>query len=163
MNNLEIERKFLVRGDFSPFVTHSERIVQGYIASGNGRTVRVRLYGERGYLTIKGPSGPAGLSRFEWEKEIGAEDARALMMLCLPGMIDKTRNLVPCDGHTFEVDVFHGDNEGLIIAEVELRSEDEAFERPAWLGREVTGDRRFYNASLARKPYSQWNEEEKEI
>ena len=127
---LEIERKFLVTGDYKSLATSHSRIVQGYICSERGRTVRVRLRDERGYLTIKGP-----------------------------GIVDKIRWLVPAGRHTFEVDEFFGENEGLVVAEVELGSEDEAFERPDFLGKEVTGDRRYYNSSLRIRPYSQWEKE----
>ena len=159
---LEIERKFLVTGDFRPFATSSTHIAQGYIASGNGRTVRVRIRGDRGYLTIKGPSDRAGLARFEWEKEITLEEAKALMTICEPGVVEKTRWLVPAgDGrHTWEVDVFEGDNKGLVMAEIELESEEDAFEKPAFIGREVTGDRRYYNSHMRRYPYKLWGKEE---
>ena len=156
---LEIERKFLVRGDYMPFVSDRSHIVQGYIARGSGRTVRVRIRDEKAYLTVKGPSADGGLSRFEWEKEISVEDARALLPLCEDGYIDKTRHLVPFGGHVFEVDAFHGANEGLVVAEVELSAPDEPFEKPAWLGEEVTGDRRYYNARLVVHPFSSWTQE----
>ena len=131
----EIERKFLVTGDFSRQVTSAQRIVQGYICSQPGRTVRVRIRGEEGFLTIK-----------------GASDEK----LCEPGAIDNMRNLVPAGKHTWEIDVFHGENEGLILAEIELASEDEPFERPDWIGQEVSGDRRYYNSMLTKHPYKQW-------
>ena len=152
----EIERKFLVKGSFKEAAFDALRITQGYLSTSPGRSVRVRLRGDRGFLTIKGPSRDGGLSRFEWEKEIGADDARALLALCEPGIIDKTRWLVKAGRHTFEVDEFHGDNEGLVVAEVELGAPDEAFEKPDWLGEEVTGDRRYYNAYLIHNPYSTW-------
>jgi CYTH domain-containing protein len=157
---LEIERKFLVVGEFKSQATSSTRIAQGYIASGNGRTVRVRIRGDKGYLTIKGPSNCAGLARFEWEKEIPLSEAEALMSICEPGIIRKTRWLVPStDGrHTWEVDVFEGDNEGLIMAEIELDSEDETFEKPDFIGKEVTGDRRFYNSHMRRYPFCLWKD-----
>lgn len=148
---MEIERKFLVCGDYKPFAHKADRIVQGYICTAPGRTVRVRIRGEKAYLTIKGPSSPSGMSRYEWEKEIPAEEAEELMKLCEGGVIDKVRYLVEYKGHTFEVDEFHGANEGLTVAEVELSSEEEDFERPSWLGEEVTGDRRYYNSSLVRE------------
>lgn len=154
----EIERKFLVKGDFLPFASSSSRIRQGYIAHDAGRTVRVRTRGDKGYLTIKGPSDASGISRAEWEREIPLQDALELMELCIGGFIDKTRYLVPFGGRTFEVDVFHGDNEGLVFAELELGSPNEEFERPGWLGPEVTGDRRFYNSSLLKYPYKDWPE-----
>ncbi len=155
---IETERKFLVEGDWKKEVRSSVDMVQAYISSASGRTVRVRIAGERAFLTIKGPSGTDGLSRFEWEKEISVQDARELLTIAEPGRIEKTRHLVPnTDGaHTWEIDEFHGDNEGLVIAEIELSAEDEPFDRPAWLGAEVTGDRRYYNASLSRKPFSTW-------
>ena len=152
----EIERKFLVRGGFREAAFAALRITQGYLSTAPGRSVRVRLRGEQGFLTIKGPSRDGGLSRFEWEKEIDAADARELLALCEPGLIDKTRYLVKAGAHTFEVDEFHGDNEGLVVAEVELGAPDEAFEKPAWLGEEVTGDRRYYNSFLSKCPYKMW-------
>lgn len=158
---LEIERKFIVVGEFKHLATSSSHIQQGYIASGNGRTVRVRIRDDKGYLTIKGPSGKAGLSRFEWEKEIPLQEARELMLICEPGIIDKTRYLIPSpDGrHTFEVDEFYGDNQGLIMAEVELESEDDTYAPLPFIGREVTGDRRFYNSHMRKNPYCLWKDE----
>lgn len=153
---LEIERKFLVAGDFKSLATSHSRIMQGYICSQRGRTVRVRLRDEKAYLTIKGPSFNGGLSRYEFEKEITKDEGLSLMRLCEAGIIDKIRWLVPVGRHIFEVDEFFGENEGLIVAEVELEKEDEAFERPAFLGEEVTGDRKYYNSSLRLHPYKQW-------
>lgn len=153
----EIERKFLVRGDFRPHVASSTHIVQGYIAGSTELTVRVRTRDERGYLTIKGRSDSRGLQREEWEYEIPASEARELLRHGT-GTIDKTRHLIPVGDHTFEVDEFHGLNEGLIVAEVELRSAEEEFERPEWLGREVTGDVRYYNSQLVKHPYALWEE-----
>ena len=152
----EIERKFLVTGDFSRQVTSAQRIVQGYICSQPGRTVRVRIRGEEGFLTIKGASDEKGLSRYEFEQKIPLADAEELLKLCEPGAIDKMRNLVPAGKHTWEIDVFHGENEGLILAEIVLASEDEPFERPDWIGQEVSGDRRYYNSMLTKHPYKQW-------
>ena len=154
----EIERKFLVKGDFKSMAYAHSRIKQGYICSGGGRTVRVRIRGDKGYLTIKGPSDNAGLARYEFETEIPVADASDLMRLCEPGVIDKTRYLVRSGAHIFEVDEFYGDNEGLVIAEVELGAEDEAFEKPDFIGREVTGDRRYYNSHLRRNPYRLWRD-----
>lgn len=155
---LEIERKFLVEGDFRPFAASASHIVQGYICAERGRTVRVRLRDEAGFLTIKGPSTDDGLSRSEFEYPVSADDACALLRLCQGGIIDKTRWLVPmADGHIFEVDEFHGDNAGLIVAEVELGSTEEDFVRPEWIGKEVTGDRRYYNSQLRAQPYKSWN------
>lgn len=158
---LEIERKFLVKGEYKQLSTSHSRIKQGYICSGRGRTVRVRIRDEKGYLTIKGPSLNGGLSRYEFEKEITLDEALSLMCLCEPGIVDKTRWLVPIGGHTYEVDEFYGDNEGLVVAEVELGSEDESFEHAPFLGEEVTGDRKYYNSSLRVYPYKDWKEEEK--
>lgn len=146
----EIERKFLVCGEFKSQAFGWDRIVQGYLSSVPERTVRVRIREERGYLTIKGLAGASGVSRYEWEKEIPVAEARELLRLSEPGVIDKTRYLVRVGGHVFEVDEFHGENEGLVMAEVELTREDEYFERPEWLGREVTGDLRYYNAMLTQ-------------
>ena len=154
---LEIERKFLVKDDsYKVMAFSSSRIAQGYICSARGRTVRIRIRDEKGYLTIKGPSDSAGLGRYEWEKEIPLEDARELMKLCEPGIIDKTRYLVQSVNHILEVDEFYGDNEGLVIAEVELKSEDESYEKPVFVGEEVTGDVRYYNSFLMKNPYKQW-------
>ena len=151
----EIERKFLVAGDFRKEVSGASHIVQGYLSSAPGRTVRVRLRDDRSWITVKGPA--RGLTRIEWEKEIPAGEAQLLLSLCEPGLIDKTRHLVPApDGHVWEVDEFHGDNEGLVVAEIELSAEEEPFARPAWLGAEVTGDRRYYNSSLTKNPYKDW-------
>ena len=152
----EIERKFLVTGDFSSHITRSERIVQGYICSERGKTVRVRIRGEQGYLTIKGPSDAKGLSRYEFECPLSLTDAEQLFQLCEPNAIDKVRHLVPVGRHVWEVDVFHGANEGLVVAEVELSAEDESFELPDWAGLEVTGDRRYYNSELTKHPFSTW-------
>lgn len=159
MSGLEIERKFLVRGDgYRRQAFTSSRIRQGYICSGHGRTVRVRIRDARAFLTIKGPSNAAGLSRYEFEKEITLDEAEHLMALCEPGRIDKTRYLVKSGSHTFEVDEFYGDNEGLVIAEVELQAEDEPYEKPDFVGEEVTGDRRYYNAHLTKHPFKTWGE-----
>ena len=154
----EIERKFLVEGDFRSEAIGKTRIVQGYICSDKGRTVRVRIRGDKGYLTVKGAASASGLSRYEFEREVPLEDAEQMLRLCEPGAIDKERYLVPYGQHTWEVDVFHGPNEGLILAEIELSAEDEPFERPAWLGKEVSGDRRYYNSMLMRNPYCTFKE-----
>lgn len=152
----EIERKFLVRGEFKSSARKAMRISQGYLSSVPERTVRVRVRDNQGFITVKGKSDIRGVSRFEWEKEISVDDALALLGLCEPGVIDKIRYLVDYAGHTFEVDEFHGDNEGLVMAEIELSCEDEAFEKPDWLGDEVTGDSRYYNAALTKNPYINW-------
>ena len=150
----EIERKFLVSGEFRQDSPESYRIMQGYICSDPDRTVRVRVRGDKGFLTIKGRGSEDGLSRYEWEKEISVTEAVELMALCGSGVIDKTRYLVPFGKHTYEVDVFHGANEGLVLAEIELSDEQEAYEKPSWLGEEVTGDVRYYNSMLSLHPFS---------
>lgn len=153
----EIERKFLVKDkSYRHSAFRSYVIRQGYICTERGRTVRVRIRDGKGFLTVKGPSNPSGTSRYEWERELPLPEAEELMMLCLPGVIDKVRYLVECGTHVFEVDEFHGDNEGLVVAEVELRSEDEAFGKPSFLGKEVTGERKYYNSSLMANPYKNW-------
>ena len=158
MGNREIERKFLVKGDFRKEAFKSTRIIQAYLCSVPERTVRVRVYGARGFITVKGVAGASGASRFEWEKEIPVDEARRLLDLAEPGVIDKTRYLVKnTDGvHTWEVDEFYGDNEGLTVAEVELSDENEAFDKPAWLGEEVTGDPKYFNSMLMKNPYKNW-------
>ena len=161
MSGLEIERKFLVRKDGRRYRSQayaSSRITQGYICSERGRTVRVRIRDGRGFLTIKGPSDPTGTTRYEFEKEITLDEAQQLIKLCEPGLIDKTRYLVRSGRHTFEVDEFYGENDGLVIAEVELQSEDEPFTKPDFIADEVTGDRRFYNSSLRAAPFSAWRD-----
>ncbi len=152
----EIERKFLVKGEYKSQAYAHSRIVQGYICSARGRTVRVRIRDGRGYLTIKGASDAAGMSRYEWEKEIPLPEAEELMKLCEPGVIDKTRYLVRSGKHVFEVDEFYGENEGLTMAEVELASEDEPFVKPDFIGQEVTGDVRYYNSQLMKHPFKEW-------
>ena len=158
MSGLEIERKFLVVDDsYKALATSSTHIKQGYICSDRGRTVRVRLRGRQAFLTIKGPSLDEGLSRYEFEKEISTDEAEQLFRLCEPGVIDKIRYLVPVGNHVFEVDEFFGDNLGLVVAEVELSSADESFEKPAFVGNEVTVDRRYYNSTLTHYPYNTWD------
>jgi adenylate cyclase len=153
----EIERKFLVKGDFKPFVTKQTRITQGYLSSVPERTVRVRIKGDKGFITIKGIGNESGASRYEWEKEIPVEEVNELLKLCEPGIIDKTRFIVPAnDGLKFEVDEFYGDNEGLTVAEIELPSEDFKFDKPEWLGEEVTGDVKYFNSMLMKNPYKNW-------
>jgi CYTH domain-containing protein len=152
----EIERKFLICGDYKSLASAHSRMTQGYICSARGRTVRVRIVGAVGYLTIKGPTDEGGLGRMEWEQEIALDDARELMTLCETHPIDKTRWFVPSGQHIFEVDEFHGLNEGLVVAEVELTHEDEAYTAPPFLGKEVTGDRRYYNSFLTHHPFLTW-------
>lgn len=154
----EIERKFLVSGDFKKEAYGSVRITQGYLSSAPQRVVRVRVKGEKGYITIKGAADETGVSRFEWEKEISLQEAQSLLQLAEPGIIDKTRYLIKNTDskHVWEVDEFHGENDGLVMAEIELSSENEFFDRPNWLGKEVTGDKRYYNSFIAHNPYKNW-------
>ncbi|HMA98315.1 MAG TPA: CYTH domain-containing protein [Wenzhouxiangella sp.] len=153
---LEIERKFLVTGDFRAHVSSSTRMIQGYLCAEPERTVRIRLAGEQGFLTIKGSPSTSGLVRYEWERELPITEALELLNLCQAARIEKIRHRIDFAGNTYEVDQFHGENEGLVIAELELDDEDQAFERPSWLGTEVTGDPRYYNSSLIQKPYCDW-------
>lgn len=152
----EIERKFLVDGEFKASAKKSQRITQGYLCSIPERTVRVRIKGDKGFITIKGIGGESGASRYEWENEIPTDDVNELLKICEPGVIDKTRFIVEQGDHVFEVDEFYGDNEGLVVAEVELKSEDEEFAKPSWLGKEVTGETPYYNSMLMKNPYKNW-------
>ena len=157
LNMIEIERKFLVNSDaFKTEAFNSYTIKQGFLNSHKERTVRIRLIKNKGYITIKGKSSEDGLSRFEWEKEISKLEAESLLDLCEEGIIDKIRYEVKSGNHVFEVDAFFGNNEGLIVAEVELKSEGEHFEKPNWLGEEVTGDVKYYNSQLSRTPFTTW-------
>lgn len=154
---IEIERKFLViSNDFITESFYQSRIVQGYLSSVPERTVRVRIKGEKGFLTVKGKGNESGMSRLEWEKEIQLNEAEMLLSICEKGVIDKIRYEVRKGNHVFEVDVFSDENDGLIIAEIELNSESETFEKPDWLGEEVTNDEKYYNAYLSRNPYKNW-------
>ncbi len=154
----EIERKFLVLGDdYKKVADKSTRIIQGYLSSDPGRTVRVRIKGSKGYITIKGIGSASGASRFEWEKEIPVGEVDELLKICEPGVIEKTRYEVKSGSHTFEVDEFYGENLGLVVAEVELSSEDEKFVKLEWLGEEVTGDAKYYNSMLKKTPYTKWS------
>ena len=154
---VEIERKFLVRNENFKKVAHKEvRIIQGYLSTEPERTVRVRIKGEKAFLTIKGISNESGLSRYEWEKEISTTDARELLSICQPGIIDKTRYLVAQNQHIYEIDEFYGESLGLTVAEIELTSEDEAYTKPDWLGDEVTGDVKYYNSQLMSNPFTKW-------
>lgn len=154
---IEIERKFLVNsGAFKKEAFRQNRIKQGYLSSVPERTVRVRSKGDRAFITVKGASNRSGMSRFEWEKEIPIEEATNLLELCEKGIIDKTRFEVKVGKHIFEIDEFYGENEGLIMAEIELNSENENFEKPHWLGEEVTNDKRYYNSYLSANPYKTW-------
>lgn len=154
---LEIERKFLVTSDvykLMAFVKHE--IAQGYLNSTPERTVRVRIKDDKGFLTIKGKGNETGMSRFEWEKEIPVSEAKLLLDLCESGVVMKTRFEIKVGNHIFEVDEFYGENEGLVIAEIELQSETDAFETPHWLGLEVTNDNRYYNSYLSKNPFRGW-------
>ncbi|CAN5280559.1 CYTH domain-containing protein [soil metagenome] len=154
---IEIERKFLVKSaDFRKDVARSSRIIQGFLNTDPSRTVRIRINGDTAFITIKGKTNQSGLSRYEWEKEIGVEEAEELLALCLPGKIDKMRHLVFLENHTIEVDEFLGLNQGLIIAEIELKNEKENYPRPAWLGKEVTGEPKYYNSQLSERPFNSW-------
>ncbi|WP_017498518.1 CYTH domain-containing protein [Flavobacterium sp. WG21] len=154
---VEIERKFLVKSaDFKEQAFTHNKIAQGYLSAVPERTVRVRIKGERGFITIKGVSQQGGMSRFEWENEIPLDEALELLKLCEKGKIEKTRYEIKLGKHIFEVDEFYGENEGLVMAEVELESETETFEKPDWLGEEVTNDPRYYNAYLSKNPFKEW-------
>lgn len=154
---IEIERKFLVKSDmFKSLARSKKRIVQGFLNTDPQRTVRVRIAGEKGFITVKGKSNTSGTSRFEWEKQITVNEAEALLKLCEKGILEKCRYEIPVGNHIFEVDEFYGDNEGLTVAEVELNSENETFEKPSWLGKEVTGKVKYYNSQLSKKPYKDW-------
>ena len=155
--SLEIERKFLVKNNNFKNEKHTKvYIKQGFLNSDKERVVRVRLKNDQGYLTIKGKSNTSGTTRFEWEKEILQKEAQDLFELCEKGIIEKYRYLITIGNHTFEVDEFLDDNEGLLVAEVELSSESEHFEKPEWLGKEVTGDIKYYNSNLSKLPFKDW-------
>lgn len=152
----EIERKFLVCGEYKTKAYKSVRITQGYILSDKRKSVRIRITNEKAFITIKGESSEDGLSRFEWEKEINVNEAKELLKLCSDNFIDKTRYLIKHGNHIIEVDEFHEDNEGLVIAEVELKSETDTFLKPDYLGEEVTGISKYYNSQLTKTPYTLW-------
>ena len=152
----EIERKFLVKGEFKNLASKETRIVQGYLSSVPERTVRVRIKGDKGFITIKGIGNTSGATRYEWEKEIPTKEVEELLKICEPGVIDKNRYLVKVGNHTFEVDEFYGENKGLTVAEIELSSESEVFDKPTWLGDEVTGDTKYYNSMLMKNPFTKW-------
>ena len=154
----EIERKFLVTSDaYKEESVKRTRITQGYLSSVPERTVRVRIKGDKGYITIKGGCNESGTSRYEWEKEIPVAEAEELLQICEPGVIHKTRYEVNVGRFTFEVDEFYGENQGLVMAEVELLNENDHFDKPEWIGAEVTGDVRYYNSMLKKKPYTTWS------
>ena len=154
---LEIERKFLVVSDnFKSEASRKNHIGQGYLNSHPERTVRVRIKGESGFLTIKGKGNETGMTRFEWETEIALAEAKNLLQLCESGVIEKIRYEVEVGNHLYEIDEFFGDNKGLVVAEIELNSEEDTFEKPNWLGQEVTNDERYYNAYLSNNPFKNW-------
>jgi adenylate cyclase len=154
---IEIERKFLVTSDTYKKEAFSQKhIKQGYLSSAPERTVRVRTKGDKAFITIKGASNETGMSRFEWEKEIPVDEANKLLLLCEKGVIEKTRFEVKIGNHIYEIDEFYGENKGLVVAEIELHSEDETFEKPNWLGKEVTNDNRYYNSNLSINPFTNW-------
>ena len=153
----EIERKFLVKNDdYKKESFKDYRILQGFLSTVPERTVRIRIRAKKSFITIKGIGNESGISRYEWEREISIKDAKDLLDICEPGIIDKTRYNVKSGKHTFEVDDFHGDNEGLIIAEIELATENEEFVKPKWLGKEVTGILNYYNSMLSTNPFNNW-------
>lgn len=153
----EIERKFLVQGNFKRYAIKQFQISQGFLSTVPERTVRVRLKGEIGYITVKGIGNTSGTTRFEWEKEISKTEAENLLTLCEQTIIEKIRFIVPTNNNLFyEIDEFSGANNGLIVAEIELPNENTVFEKPSWLGKEVTGDSKYYNSSLSKKPFSKW-------
>ena len=157
MEHLEIERKFLVRSEgYKHQATEQIRIVQGFLNTAPERTVRVRIKGDKGFLTVKGASNVSGTTRFEWETEINLTEATNLIDLCEAVILEKNRYKVPFGNHVFEVDEFLGENRGLVVAEVELQHEDEFFDKPDWLGQEVTGDVRYYNSQLSQNPFKNW-------
>lgn len=152
----EIERKFLVTGDYKSHAFNQYRIVQGYLSSVPQRIVRIRIQDNTAYLTIKSTVANSEFTRYEWEREIPIEDAEDMLKFCEKEIIEKTRHLVKVGTHVFEVDEFYGSNQGLVVAEVELESEDEVYKKPEWLGQEVTSDSRYYNSMLTKHPYSEW-------
>lgn len=154
---IEIERKFLIKSEaFKKVAFKKHNIIQGFLNSNKERTVRVRLKDEKGFITVKGKSSKDGLTRFEWEKEISKFEAEALLKLCEPTIINKTRYNIQVGKHVFEVDEFFGENKGLLIAEVELEHENESFQKPNWLGSEVTGSIKYYNSQLSKQPFNTW-------
>lgn len=157
MEHLEIERKFLVASEaYKQAATSQTRIAQGFLNTDPSRTVRVRIKGDKGFLTVKGASNESGTTRFEWEIEISVKEATNLIDLCESGILEKIRYEVPSGRHIFEVDEFLGENKGLVVAEVELNHEDERFEKPDWLGIEVTGQKKYYNSQLSKNPFTSW-------
>lgn len=159
MANQEIERKFLVKGAYKKFATKQYAIVQGFLSTKPKRTIRVRINDEKAYLTIKGLGNKSGTTRFEWEKEISVAEAEDLLKISKPKRIEKMRYIIPTNNNLFfEVDEFFGENEGLTIAEIELPSEETLFEKPKWLGKEVTGEVRYFNSMLLKNPFRKWKQ-----
>ena len=155
--SIEIERKFLVNGDYKKFAIKNYKIAQGFLSSVPERTVRIRIKDASGFITVKGVSNQTGTSRFEWEKEITLKEAEELLAICEPSIIEKIRHIIPTNNNLFfEVDEFMGENAGLLIAEIELPNEHFIFEKPKWLAKEVTGDLKYYNSVLSKNPYSNW-------
>ena len=160
----EIERKFLIDGDFKAHATEKIHISQGYLSTVPERTVRIRLHKDQGFITIKGLGNGSGTTRFEWEKEISTLEANTLLKLCQPSIIEKIRYIIPStDSLFFEVDEFLGDNQGLIVAEIEVPSEETFIEKPHWLGKEVTGQKQYYNSSLSQNPFKNWDQKNVQI
>lgn len=154
---IEIERKFLVKSEaYKARASTKTRIVQGFLNTDPNRTVRIRIKGDIGYITVKGKSNDTGTSRFEWEKEISVEEADVLLKLCEKGILEKSRYEIPLGDHVYEVDEFYGDNLGLTVAEIELNAENELFTKPDWLGKEVTGEVKYYNSQLSKNPFINW-------
>lgn len=162
MSGWEIERKFKVREgtDYKSMAYHKSEIVQGYIPT-LSCAIRVRKNAEKTYLTIKGTTKASGISRYEFEKEITAEEFKQLLSMCHPNHIEKTRYLIKNGKHVIELDEFHGQNKGLIMAEIELSHPDEPFEKPDFLGEEISQERKYHNAHLVLNPYCEWPENEK--
>ena len=157
MEGVEIERKFLLLNEtYKSEAFKKERIIQGFLSSVPERTVRIRLIAGIGFITVKGIGNASGTTRFEWEKEISKKEAERLLQICETGIIDKVRYFVKAGVHIYEIDEFALDNQGLVLAEIELTNEDESFEKPDWLGEEVTGQTKYYNSSLVKKPFRDW-------
>lgn len=154
--SVEIERKFLLKDLSIIEGQRGKEIIQAYISKDKNRTVRIRIKGDEAFITIKGLSNESGMSRFEWEKPIDLIEAKELLHVCLPGEIKKTRYKIPHEGLFFEIDIFHDQNEGLNLVEIELSSEEETFSKPTWLGKEVTGDKRYYNSYISENPFNEW-------
>ena len=155
--NIEIERKFLVAGAYKHLAIQKNRIVQGFLSLVPERTVRIRIIGKKSFITVKGISNQSGTSRFEWEKEISLTEARNLLKLCESETIDKTRYIVKAEENLkFEIDEFYGENQGLTVAEIELPHENTTFSKPSWLGKEVTGEKKYYNSMLVKNPFKNW-------